>query len=234
MVKLTHLHCSIRQQKILDDVSMEAKKGEVTVILGPSGAGKSTLLRCINYLAAPQRGQLTIGQDQTAIEMASITKQQIRYLRSNVGMVFQHYHLFHHKTVLENIAECLRIVHGHSRKDARDIALDSLEQVRLSDKINEYPQRLSGGQKQRVSIARALAIQPKVILFDEPTSALDHDLVAEVQAAIKDLANKGITMIIVTHELQFAKCIANQVLVMDSGKIVSRGDVSELFDYAQL
>lgn len=232
MIKLDHIHCSLCRQKIVDDVSLEVGTGEVTVILGPSGAGKSTLLRSINYLSAPEQGRITIGD--VPIELENISRKEIRYLRKNVGMVFQHYHLFHHKTVLENIAECLRIVHGYGHKEARAIAGDCLDQVRMSDKMHEYPHRLSGGQKQRVSIARALAIRPQVILFDEPTSALDHELVGEVLVTIRELADKGITMIIVTHELNFAKNIADQVLLMDKGKITTRGNVSEIFDFAQL
>lgn len=232
MIKLKGISCTIQQHKILEDINLEVKTGEVTVILGPSGAGKTTLLRIIDALTIPESGKIDL--DGREINLVGISRREISYLRKNVSMVFQHYPLFYNKTVLENITECLRIVHGYDRKEAREIAVDGLEQVRLGDKIDEYPQCLSGGQKQRVNIARALSIRPKVILFDEPTSALDHKLVDEVLCAIRALMNKGITMIIVTHELDFAKSIADQVVVIEQGRIVSHGDVSQSFDYAQL
>lgn len=231
-MKLEDINYTIQQHKILEHVSLEVKKGEVTVLLGPSGAGKSTLLRTINLLTVPDSGKITL--DNREIDTTKISKREIAYLRKNVSMVFQHYPLFVNKTVLENIAECLRIVHGYSRKESREIAIESLEQVRLGDKINEYPQHLSGGQKQRVSIARALSIHPKVILLDEPTSALDHELVDEVLCTIRSLAEKSVTMMIVTHDLNFARSIANQVIFLKQGTIASQGGVSEMFDYAQL
>lgn len=232
MIKLRNVNYTIQAQKILDDISLDIKKGKVTVILGPSGAGKSTLLRTINFLAKPDSGQIIF--DGREFDAKTIGKKEIAYLRRNIGMIFQSYPLFVNKTVLENITECLRIVHNYSRKEAKEIAMDCLKQVRLEDKIHAYPKHLSGGQKQRVSIARILAVQSKLILMDEPTSALDHNLIDEVLETIETLVKKGITVVIVTHDLNFAKSVADEAYFLNSGRITAQGKVTEVFDYAQL
>lgn len=206
---------------------MTIEKGKVVTILGPSGSGKSTLLRCINFLEKPDEGVVQIGDVRVVAEKAN--KKDIMALRKQSAMVFQHYNLFAHKTVLENVMEGLIVAKKMKKAEARQRSEQVLERVGLSDKLNYFPSQLSGGQQQRVGIARALALNPEVILFDEPTSALDPELVGEVLAVIKDIAKEGITMLIVTHEMQFAREVSDQVLFMDGGVIVEKGSPMEIF-----
>lgn len=203
------------------------EKGEVVVILGPSGSGKTTLLRCINYLEKPNGGQIEIGDFSLNYKQAS--KKDIHNLRQRSAMVFQHYNLFKHKTVLENVMEGLIVVQKFSTEEAKRKSIEMLEKVGLGAKLDSYPSQLSGGQQQRVGIARALALNPEVILFDEPTSALDPELVGEVLDVIRKIAKEGITMIVVTHEMGFARDVSNHVVFMDGGVIVEEGTPQDIF-----
>ncbi|MDR2296220.1 MAG: ATP-binding cassette domain-containing protein [Clostridiales Family XIII bacterium] len=232
MLKLQSIDYSINGSKILDDINFDAPVGKVTVLLGPSGAGKTTLLRCINALNVPDKGRILFNDRE--FEAKRLSKQDKTFLRKNISMVFQHYPLFHNKTVLDNIAEGLRIVHGHTNDDARKIAMDSLRQFHIADKAADYPARLSGGQRQRVSIARAISVNPKIILFDEPTSALDHELVDEVEGIVKDLAARKITIVIVTHEISFAEHVSDRVVFIKDGRIQAANESNKVFSYARL
>ncbi|NJO66522.1 MAG: amino acid ABC transporter ATP-binding protein [Leptolyngbyaceae cyanobacterium RM1_405_57] len=224
MIRVEFLCKSFGELNVLKDISTEIKKGEVVAIIGPSGSGKSTLLRCMNLLEVPTRGRVYVdGKDIT------LPKTDILRVRQHVGMVFQHFHLFPHKTVLENITYAPMKVKKISKGDAHKIAMDLLSKVGLSEKANVYPSKLSGGQKQRVAIARALAMEPEVMLFDEPTSALDPEMVKEVLEVIKSLANTGITMAIVTHEMGFAREVADRILFLDEGRLVEDSPPSEFF-----
>lgn len=209
---------------ILDDCSLEVKRGELMVLIGPSGAGKSTLLQCIDCLVAPDSGDVRL--ENQLIDRAS-KKALCRY-RAQVGMIFQDFNLFDHLTAEENVAIALRKVRGFSKSDARARALDELARVGLARRSLLYPAQLSGGQKQRVAIARALAMDPKVMLLDEPTSALDPELVGEVLAVIRDLAKGGMTMIMATHQMEFARALADRILFMEKGRIIERGSPAEL------
>jgi L-cystine transport system ATP-binding protein len=221
-------------QQVLHGISFEVNRGEVVAIIGPSGSGKTTLLRSINLLEIPDSGIIRVGD----IEIDSsipINKQQrqVRALRQRVGFVFQNFNLFPHRTVLENIIEGPVIVKGEKRVLAENLARELLAKVGLSGKEDAYPRRLSGGQQQRVAIARALAMQPQVILFDEPTSALDPELVGEVLNTIRALAEEKRTMVIVTHEMSFARDVADRAIFMDHGHIIEQGPAKELFAHPQ-
>ena len=224
MLTVSDLHKWFGKLEVLKGINLSVKEGEVVVIIGPSGSGKSTLLRCINFLEKSQRGEVCI--DGQLIERK---EKVINLMRQNVGMVFQHFNLFPHKTVLQNVIEGPIHVKGLGRKDAEALGEDLLEKVGLVDKRDVYPAMLSGGQKQRVAIARTLAMKPGIILFDEPTSALDPELVGEVLKVMKDLAREGMTMLVVTHEMGFAKDVADRVIFMDDGKIVEEGKPAEVF-----
>nr|WP_279664012.1 amino acid ABC transporter ATP-binding protein [Ectobacillus ponti] len=213
---------------VLRDISLEVPKGEVVAILGPSGSGKTTLLRCLNVLEMPNGGSVTIG-GETVEFGGKVTKQDIAKLRSQTGMVFQQHNLFPHFTALENVMEGLVTVKRVPRLKARATAEMFLTKVGLGDKMNLYPFQLSGGQQQRVGIARALAMEPQVMLFDEPTSALDPELVQEVLKVMKELAAEGMTMVVVTHEMRFARSIANRVIFMEGGYIVEEGQPEQVF-----
>ncbi|PSR16042.1 peptide ABC transporter ATP-binding protein [filamentous cyanobacterium CCP3] len=215
MIRIEHLVKSFGPLEVLKDISTQVDTGEVVAIIGPSGSGKSTLLRCINLLEVPTAGHIFID----GIDITS-PKCDILKVRQNVGMVFQHFNLFPHKTVLGNLTYAPMKVKGLSKADAGKIALDLLAKVGLSEKADQYPSRLSGGQKQRVAIARALAMEPDIMLFDEPTSALDPEMVKEVLDVMKGLADTGITMCIVTHEMGFAREVADRVLFLDGGYLV--------------
>lgn len=228
MIEVEKIYKSFDKLEVLKGISLKVKRGEVVAIIGPSGSGKSTLLRCINFLETPQQGKIKL--DNLEINSKKIIKKDIRQLREETSMVFQNYNLFKHKTVIENLTEGLIAVKKLSKKEAYDIAIKYLDKVGLSDRINFYPSQLSGGQQQRVGIARALAMNPKVILFDEPTSALDPELVGEVLEVIKNLAEEGITMLIVTHEIQFAKEVANRIIFMDEGHIIEEGNPIDLIE----
>jgi arginine/lysine/histidine transport system ATP-binding protein len=224
LIKVDNLHKSFGKLEVLKGISTTINKGEVISIIGPSGSGKSTFLRCLNLLEAPTSGRIWIGDHEITNPATDIMK-----VRQNVGMVFQHFHLFPHKTVLENITYAPMTVKGISKVDAEKTALDLLGQVGLSDKSNDYPNRLSGGQKQRVAIARALAMNPDVMLFDEPTSALDPEMVKEVLEVMKSLAVSGMTMAIVTHEMGFAREVADRVLFLEGGVLAEDAPPEEFF-----
>lgn len=224
MIKIEDLHKSYGQNEVLKGISTEIKEKEVIAIIGPSGSGKSTFLRCLNLLEEPTSGKITIAGDVLTDKGTDIMK-----IREEVGMVFQHFHLFPHKTVLENLTYAPINVKGMDKTAAIKKAEDLLTKVGLFEKRNEYPNRLSGGQKQRVAIARALAMDPKVILFDEPTSALDPEMVKEVLAVMKNLADTGMTMLIVTHEMGFAREVADRILFLDGGKLIEDAPPKEFF-----
>ncbi|MEG0238053.1 MAG: amino acid ABC transporter ATP-binding protein [Clostridium sp.] len=228
MIKVDNLKKQFNKIDVLKDISINVKEGEVVVILGPSGSGKSTFLRCLNYLEEPDEGSITIGD--ATINAPKVSKKDIHNLRKQSAMVFQHYNLFNNKTVLQNVTEALIIVKKFSKSEATKIALDALKKVGMIDKKDAYPSTLSGGQMQRVSIARAMAINPNVILFDEPTSALDPELVTEVLSVIKNLAKERRTMIIVTHEMSFAKDVGDRIIFMADGFIVEEGTPNEIFN----
>lgn len=213
MIKVNDLHKSYGKNEVLKGISTEIKEKEVIAVIGPSGSGKSTFLRCINRLEEPTSGEITIGG-------TLITEKNVMKVRENLGMVFQHFHLFPHKTVLENLIYAPMKVKGVSKQQAIETADELLRKVGLYEKRDEYPNRLSGGQKQRVAIARALAMNPSVMLFDEPTSALDPEMVKEVLAVMKSLAESGMTMIIVTHEMGFAREVADRILFLEGGYLV--------------
>ncbi|WP_118810451.1 amino acid ABC transporter ATP-binding protein [Neisseria lactamica] len=235
MIKIRNIHKTFGENTILRGIDLDVGKGQVVVILGPSGSGKTTFLRCLNALEMPEQGQIEFDNDQPlSIDFSKKTsKHDILALRRKSGMVFQQYNLFPHKTALENVMEGPVAVQGKPIAQAREEALKLLEKVGLGDKVDLYPYQLSGGQQQRVGIARALAIQPELMLFDEPTSALDPELVQDVLNAMKELAREGWTMVVVTHEIKFALEVATTVVVMDGGVIVEQGSPKELFDHPQ-
>ena len=213
---------------VLNHISTDIEKGEVVVIIGPSGSGKSTFLRSLNLLEMPTGGKIYFeGNDITDKHL------NIDAYRQKIGMVFQHFNLFPHMTILKNLTLAPMKLQGMSEKDAKELAMQYLERVGLSDKADAYPSQLSGGQKQRIAIVRALCMNPEVLLFDEPTSALDPEMVGEVLAVIKDLAYNGMTMLIVTHEMGFAKEVASRVMFIDEGKILEENTPEELFDHPQ-
>ncbi|MFD0772193.1 amino acid ABC transporter ATP-binding protein [Bacillus sp. CGMCC 1.60114] len=227
MISIQHLQKSFGDNTVLQHIDMEVEKGEVVVIIGPSGSGKTTFLRCLNVLETPNSGVIRIG-DETLDFSKKVTKRDIVQLRTQTGMVFQHHNLFPHFTALENVMEGLVTVKKVSKEKAKEKAEYFLRKVGLGDKMDLYPFQLSGGQQQRVGIARALAMEPQVILFDEPTSALDPELVQEVLKVMRELAKEGMTMVIVTHEMRFAHQIANRVIFMDGGVIVEQGTPEEV------
>lgn len=225
LLKIEHLKKEYDGQTILKDVSVEVKKGEVIVIVGPSGCGKSTFLRCINGLEPIQGGMISLDGEAIDRNSKSITK-----IRQKIGMVFQSYDLFPHMTVLDNIVIAPVKVQKRKREEVVEEARKLLERVGLADKADSYPRQLSGGQKQRVAIIRALCMHPEIMLFDEVTAALDPEMVREVLDVMLDLAKQGSTMIIVTHEMQFAKAVSNRVIFMDNGEIVEEGAPKEFFE----
>ena len=225
MIKIKDLKKKYGELEVLKGISTEIKEGEVISIIGPSGSGKSTFLRCINRLEEPTSGEIKINNKNILERKADINK-----IREEVGMVFQHFNLYPHKTVLENITLGPIRLKKMPKAEAEKLAIKLLEKVGLADKKDVYPNKLSGGQKQRVAIARALAMNPKVILFDEPTSALDPEMIGEVLEVMKELANAGMTMIVVTHEMGFARNVANRVFFMDGGYILEDAKPQDLFD----
>ncbi len=226
MIKIENVHKSFGHNEVLKGVGLEVKTGEVVVILGPSGSGKTTFLRSINFLERADKGTLTIGD--LKVDMHSASHDDILKIRRKTAMVFQNYNLFKNKTALENITEGLIVVNNMAKDEAEEIGRELIKKVGLTDKENHYPSQLSGGQQQRIGIARALAMNPDVILFDEPTSSLDPELVGEVLETIKNVAEDGRTMIIVTHEISFAADVADHVLFMDGGVVVEEGSPSEI------
>ena len=227
MLKVTGIHKKFNKREVLKGIDLTVNKGNVVVILGPSGSGKTTLLRCINFLEKADSGHLDF--DEISLDYDTVTGKQIHNVRKKTAFVFQNYNLFNNKTVLENVAEGLIYGHGVEKAKAMGIARQAIDKVGLSDHYDYYPSQLSGGQQQRVGIARAIAIEPEVILFDEPTSALDPELIGEVLTIIRQLAKEGKTMVIVTHEMQFAREIATHVIFMEDGIIVEEGDPEKVF-----
>ena len=226
LLKITGLKKSFGQLEVLKGLSTEIRKGEVVVMIGPSGGGKSTFLRCMNLLETPTEGAIVF--DGTDIVKADEkTKNRVR---SEMGMVFQHFNLFPHLTILDNITLAPMLVRGKSKAEAEAKAMELLKLVGLESKAKAYPQQLSGGQKQRVAIVRSLAMEPKVMLFDEPTSALDPEMVGEVLDVMKKLAKDGMTMVVVTHEMRFARDVATRVLFLEGGRIANEGTPAEIFD----
>ncbi len=232
IIKVRGLHKYFGPLNVIRGVDLEVMPGEVVVIIGPSGGGKSTFLRCLNLLEQPSAGTIEIEEIRIEADRPpSAYRHYIRPLRMRVGMVFQHFNLFPHMTALENIIEAPITVKKMPREEAIAKAEQLLEWVGLSAKRNEYPSRLSGGQQQRVAIARALAMEPKIMLFDEPTSALDPELIAEVIEVMERLANEGMTMVVVTHEIHFARDVADRVIFMDSGQWAEMGPPEEIFTH---
>ena len=225
MIKVENLSKNFGKLKVLKNISTTVNKGEIISIIGPSGSGKSTFLRCINKLEEPTEGHIYI-DDMDLMDK----KTDINKIRERVGMVFQHFNLFPNMTVLENLTLSPIMVKKESKEEAEKYALYLLEKVGLSDKANSYPTQLSGGQKQRIAIARALAMKPEVILFDEPTSALDPEMIKEVLDVMRDLAKEGMTMLIVTHEMGFARNVGNRILFMDNGEIIEDCSPKDFFE----
>lgn len=232
MIEISRLRKSFGPLDVLKDINLQVEQGGVVALLGPSGSGKSTLLRCMNLLVVPDDGQIRVGE--TMFEFGKSVRQPkakpLAAFRSRTGMVFQNFNLFPHMSVLQNVIEAPIHVKGMDRKAATDLAMSQLEKVDLADRAGQMPQTLSGGQKQRVAIARALAMEPEVMLFDEATSALDPELVGEVLQTIQKLAADGMTMVIVTHEIAFARDVADRVVFMRDGYVVEEGTASEVID----
>lgn len=224
VLRVEDIHKKYGKEEILKGISFEIKKGETKVIIGPSGSGKSTLLRCINQLTIPDKGKIWLENEEV-----THSRKDINRFRQKMGMVFQDFNLFDHLNALRNIEIGLIKVKGMGKDEARQKAIEELKQVGLEKQANLYPAQLSGGQKQRVSIARALAMDPKVILFDEPTSALDPELIGEVLEVIKKLAIGGMTMVVVTHEMGFARSVANEIIFVEGGRIIDQGTPYKLF-----
>lgn len=223
-----NIHKSFGDLEVLKGVDLHVRPQEVVVLVGVSGSGKSTLLRCFNFLEMINEGKITIDG-----HTVNTKKDNLTNIRAEVGMVFQHFNLFPHKTVLENVIEAPITVKKMKKDEARKLGTELLEKVGLADKADVYPSKLSGGQKQRVAIARSLAMQPKVMLFDEPTSALDPELVGEVLQVMKQLAEEGMTMVVVTHEMKFAKEVADRIIMIDEGKIIESADPKTFFENPQ-
>lgn len=224
MIKIENLNKKFGKNEVLKDINLEIKKGEVLAIIGPSGSGKSTLLRCMNLLETPTNGRVVFEGNEL-----SIHKNNLNKLRQKMGMVFQNFNLFPHKTVLNNIILAPKLLNKSDLNQLKQEALTLLEKVGLEDKANVYPSQLSGGQKQRVAIARALAMHPDIILFDEPTSALDPEVVYDVLKVMKDLAKEGMTMVVVTHEMGFAKDVSDKVIFMADGYVIEEGSPQQIF-----
>ncbi|AOW86232.1 MULTISPECIES: amino acid ABC transporter ATP-binding protein [Streptomyces] len=235
MVDIRSVHKSFGPLEVLKGIDLTVRTGEVTVVLGPSGSGKSTLLRTVNHLEKVDRGTISVdgalvGYRRTGDRLRELPEREVLKQRTRIGFVFQNFHLFPHLTVLENITEAPVSALGRPRREAVEAARRLLERVGLADRASAYPRHLSGGQQQRVAIARALALRPRLLLFDEPTSALDPELVGEVLDVIKDLARQGTTMIVVTHEIGFAREVADTVVFMDDGRIVEQGPPGDVLD----
>lgn len=229
MLEICNIHKSFGNQEVLKGISLSVDKGDVVAILGPSGSGKTTLLRCINFLETADGGSMQF--DGETFEFAHMKKKNIARLRKKTAFVFQSYNLFRNKTALQNVTEGLIIARKMPKKEAEEIGRHMLDKVGLSDKYGHYPHQLSGGQQQRVAIARALATNPEIIFFDEPTSALDPELIGEVLEVMQQLANEGMTMLIVTHEMNFARNVSSKVIFMEEGIIVEAGSSKEFFEH---
>ena len=228
VLEIKDIHKSFGLLNVLNGVNMSVHKGDVIAILGPSGSGKTTLLRCINFLETADQGTMVF--DEKEYDLASMHKNDIRDIRKKTGFVFQNYNLFANKTALQNVMLGLTSARKMDKKQAEKIGFEMLRKVGMEDRASHYPSQLSGGQQQRVAIARALATNPEIIYFDEPTSALDPELIGEVLNVMRELANEGMTMIVVTHEMSFAKEVSNHVIFMEGGKIIEQGTSKEFFE----
>ncbi|MCR5450254.1 MAG: amino acid ABC transporter ATP-binding protein [Solobacterium sp.] len=228
MIEVKNVNKTFNGFEALQDVSLKVEKGDVVAILGPSGSGKTTLLRCINFLEKADSG--TLDFDGEVYDMHSISKKDIGKLRRKTAFVFQNYNLFLNRTVIQNVTEGLIIARKMPKDQAEQIAIKALEKVGMADRLNSYPSQLSGGQQQRVAIARALAVDPEIIYFDEPTSALDPELIGEVLNVMRDLANEGMTMLVVTHEMNFARNVSSKVIFMENGKVIESADSKSFFE----
>ena len=229
MIELRNLRKSFDSLEVLKDINLKIDKGDVISILGSSGSGKTTCLRCMNFLEKSDGGTLVF--DGQEYDLAHISKKDIAAIRRKTAFVFQNYNLFLNKTVLENVMEALTVVRKVDKQSAKDKAIEVLEKVGMGDKLDYYPSKLSGGQQQRVSIARALAYDPEVIYFDEPTSALDPELIGEVLSVMRDLAKSGITMVVVTHEMNFARNVSTKVVFMENGEIIKCAAPDDFFEH---
>ena len=231
MIQVTNIHKAFGSNQVLKGIDLTIHKGKVVVILGPSGSGKTTFLRCLNALEIPDQGVIAFDDGSLTVDFANKPNKKILLaLQRKSGMVFQSYNLFPHKTALENLMLGPTVVQGTSKAVAREQALALLDKVGLSDKADLYPFQLSGGQQQRIGIARALAIEPSLLLFDEPTSALDPELVQDVLGTMKQLASEGWTMVVVTHEIKFARDVADHVVLIEDGKVVEEGSAEQMFE----
>ena len=228
-IAISQLHKKYHDNIVLDGIDLEIHKGDVIGIIGPSGTGKSTLLRCINQLEIPEQGVLDF--EGKTNDLTRKNKKDMLWIRQNTGMVFQKFHLFEKKTALENVMEGLIVVQKKTKAEAREIALKELERVGMTAWANHYPKHLSGGQQQRVAIARALAMRPQLLLLDEPTSALDPELVGEVLDVIREIADEGLTMLLVSHEMNFVRNVTNRVIFLEKGKIVEDGTPEDVFEH---
>jgi ABC-type polar amino acid transport system ATPase subunit len=224
ILKITNLHKSFGANEVLKGIDLDVMKGQLVFMIGPSGSGKSTLLRCCNRLEEPSAGSILVDQEDITAASADLNR-----IRQNIGMVFQHFNLYRHMSVLQNVTLALRKVQKLSKDDANERGLEALKRVGLLEKASAFPDQLSGGQQQRVGIARSLALRPKVVLFDEPTSALDPELVGDVLNVMRELKDDGMTMLVVSHEMGFARAAADHVVFMDVGKIVEQGTPQQIF-----
>ena len=229
LLEIKDIHKSFGNLNVLNGMDLTVNKGDVIAILGPSGSGKTTLLRCINYLETADAGNMIF--NGKSYDLSNTSKKDIAQLRKHTGFVFQNYNLFANKTTLQNVTLGLTVARNVSKEEANVIGMQMLEKVGMKDRATHYPSQLSGGQKQRVAIARALATSPDIIYFDEPTSALDPELIQEVLSVMKTLANEGMTMVVVTHEMSFAKNVSNHVILMEEGKIIEEGSSREFFEH---
>lgn len=227
-VEIRGLSKKFGQNVVLSDINLDIRKGDVVAIIGPSGTGKSTLLRALNLLEKPEKGEVSI--EGNVYDLTTKSAKKKLELRKSTEMVFQQFNLFKNKTALENVMEGLLIVKRMKKEEARKLAVNQLEKVGMGDRLNHYPRHLSGGQQQRVAIARALAMEPKMLLMDEPTSALDPELVSEVLLTVKKVAQEGNTILLVTHEMNFVKKVANRVIFLENGKVVADGTPKEIFE----
>mgnify|MGYP004458679535 FL=1 len=228
MIEIKNLHKTYDKLEVLKGINFTVNDGDVVAILGPSGSGKTTVLRCMNFLVKADKGSIIF--DGKEHDLANISHKEVSEIRKKTGFVFQNYNLFLNKTVLENVMTGLVIARKVPQEEAKKKAIEALEKVGMADRLEHYPSQLSGGQQQRVSIARALVYEPEVIYFDEPTSALDPELIGEVLTTMKQLAESGMTMVVVTHELSFAKNISNKVLFLDKGEVIENTDSKSFFE----
>ncbi len=231
MLDIQNVHKRFQDTEVLRGIDLQVSKGDVVAILGPSGSGKTTFLRCLNYLERADQGRMIF--DGETFDLAGATRQEIARLRKKTAFVFQNYNLFQNKTVLQNVTLGLTVGSGMPRAEAKEIGQEMLRKVGMADKLNSYPSELSGGQQQRVAIARGLATRPEIIYFDEPTSALDPELIGEVLSVMRQLAEEGMTMLVVTHEMTFARDVSSKVMFMEGGNVIESAPSAEFFAHPQ-